>query len=157
MSTDVNEIYAVALEKLNGYLAKHNCRRTPEREAVLRAVCEMKGNFDLDGLRLQMEGNEGLKVSRATLFNNIETLHKAAIVLKLYTAKSARYELQLSGTPSIYLHCDLCDKLQKLHKPDVTQRLRYIRCQQLSISQTVLFLDGICKSCERALKRKKKG
>lgn len=154
MSNETNETYALALEKLNGYLAKHNCRKTQERETVLRAVCEMKGNFNLDELYRQMEERDGIKVSRATLFNNMETLHRAAIVLKLYTSKCARYELQLSIAPCIYIYCEQCEKLQKLHKPDIAQHLRNIRCQQLNISQTVLYLSGTCKKCERALKRK---
>ena len=154
MSNETNETYALALEKLNGYLAKHNCRKTQERETVLRAVCEMKGNFNLDELYRQMEESDGIKVSRATLFNNMETLHRAAIVLKLYTSKCARYELQLSIAPCIYIYCEQCEKLQKLHKPDIAQHLRNIRCQQLNISQTVLCLSGTCKKCERALKRK---
>ena len=153
MSSETNETYALALEKLNGYLAKHNCRKTQERETVLRAVCEMKGNFNLDELYRQMEKSDGIKVSRATLFNNMETLHRAAIVLKLYTSKCARYELQLSIAPCIYIYCEQCEKLQKLHKPDIAQHLRNIRCQQLNISQTVLCLSGTCKKCERALKR----
>ena len=153
MSNETNETYALALEKLNGYLAKHNCRKTQERETVLRAVCEMKGNFNLDELYRQMEESDGIKVSRATLFNNMETLHRAAIVLKLYTSKCARYELQLSIAPCIYIYCEQCEKLQKLHKPDIAQHLRNIRCQQLNISQTVLCLSGTCKKCERALKR----
>lgn len=156
MSTETNDIYALELEKLNDYLSRHNCRKTPEREAVLYAVCEMKGNFDLEELGMKMEQGNGLKVSRATLFNNVEILHKASILLKLYTCKSARYELQLSKKPYIYLYCEHCDKLQRLHKPDVAQHLRNIRCQQLALSQTILYLSGTCKNCERAIKRKAK-
>lgn len=156
MSNETNEIYSLAIEKLNEYLARHNCRKTPEREAVLRFVCEMKGNFDLDELGRQMEKGNGLRVSRATLFNNMETLRKAGLVLKLYTSKCARYELHMSKKPCIYIHCENCDRLQRLHKPEITQHLRNIRCQQLVLSQTVLYLSGTCKNCERALRRKAK-
>lgn len=63
---------------LTNYLELNNRRKTPERYAILEAVYDMDGHFTLDELGEKLSEEDKFPVSRATLYNTLETFSRIA-------------------------------------------------------------------------------
>ena len=66
---------------LNKYLLENNLRKTPERYIILKHIYKTKTHFDIDFLYKKI--NEKEKISKATIYNNLEILSKAKLIKKI--------------------------------------------------------------------------
>ena len=74
------------------YLEGKAHRKTPERFAILEEIYASNKHFDVDDLYFQMK-KKNYRVSRATIYNNIELMIDANLVRKhQFGDKKARYE-----------------------------------------------------------------
>ena len=89
--------------KLTEYLTLKRMRKTPERYEILRIVVQTKGLFTVDELTEIMSKDARFKVSRATVFNVLELLNEAQIIVKHTLTRAAQYECHLHGKPLICL------------------------------------------------------
>ena len=105
---DAEDIIASAAQRLTEFLTAKNMRKTPERNEILRAACRIPGIFTIDQLDEQIRQQGRLQVSRTTLFNNLETLVEAQLLIKHTLARAAHYELNMKPAPKAYLVCDHC-------------------------------------------------
>ena len=134
---------------LNNYLIENNLRQTPERYIILKYIYKIKTHFDIDYLYNRINKKE--KISKATIYNNLEILTQAKLIKQLYFNNNRiLYEKSLNKTQHDHLICNSCGKIQEFCDP----RIRYIldgikKTTNFQVKSHSLNVYGICNNTEK--------
>tara|TARA_Y100000994_G_C15376538_1_gene311375 strand:- start:77 stop:505 length:429 start_codon:yes stop_codon:yes gene_type:complete len=138
-------------ELLNKYLKANNLRQTPERYIVLKYIYKINNHFDIDYLYSFINQKE--KISKATIYNNIEVFIKAKLVKQLqFNNSKVLYEKSLQKIQHDHLICNQCGKINEFCDPRIQNILVGIeKTTNFQIQSHSLNVFGNCnnKNCSK--------
>lgn len=147
------DILQSSSDLLRAYLDEHQLRHTPERFAILAAVCKLQ-RFTIDELRASLED---LTVSRATIYNTLSLFEDAKLVYRLskeFGVRTAQYELVKSSESSVRIICQRCGRVGIVKDPTINRMLADKRWSNFVPDHFSLYVFGNCKVCRRSAKNK---
>jgi Fur family ferric uptake transcriptional regulator len=125
-------------------------RSTPERFAILDAVLESQGHFDVEGLYYRLI-TKGIKVSKATVYNTLELLQECGLVSKYrFAENTSRYEKAFGRPHHHHLICLECgdiiefvnEKLERIQDDVCTEK-------NFKAQSSTLQIFGSCSKCKK--------
>lgn len=137
------------------YLNANGHRKTPERFAILDTIYSIDGHFDIDSLYSLMLDTKKFRVSRATLYNTIDLLINARLVIKHQFTNSSQYEKSYNRETHHHQICTQCGKVTEFQDQDLQEAIEQCKLSRFSQSHYSLYIYGLCSKCQRANKRKK--
>lgn len=121
ITQDNNQIFEQVKNILDNYLSQKKLRKTLERYYVLREIYNINGHFEIEELYQRMK-NKKYRVSRATLYNNMEIFTDAGLVIKhQFGTQSAQYERAYNYRQHDHLICTDCEKVFEFCDPRIIQ------------------------------------
>ncbi len=136
---------------LNKYLTENNLRQTPERYIVLKYIYKISSHFDIDYLYEYINKKE--KISRATIYNNLEIFTKAKLIKQLqFNNNKILYEKSLQKTQHDHLICNNCGKINEFCDPRIQNILDGIeKTTNFHVKSHSLNIYGDCcnENCEK--------
>tara|TARA_B100001250_G_scaffold195478_1_gene167915 strand:- start:1166 stop:1594 length:429 start_codon:yes stop_codon:yes gene_type:complete len=105
-------------ELLNLYLLENNLRQTPERYIILKYIYQIASHFDIDFLYNSINKKE--KISKATIYNNLEILSQAKLIKKSsFNNNRILYEKSLNKKQHDHLICNDCGEIFEFCDPRI--------------------------------------
>jgi len=105
-------------ELLNQYLVENNLRQTPERYIILKYIYQINTHFDIDFLYNSINKKE--KISKATIYNNLEILSQAKLIkTSSFNNNKILYEKSLNKKQHDHLICNDCGEIFEFCDPRV--------------------------------------
>lgn len=135
------------------YLQNKGLRRTQERFAILDAIYSIEGHFTMEELLDVMNASK-FHVSRATLYNTMELLTAAHLVIRHKFANSSQYEKSFNMTTHFHRICMSCGSVTEVQDDKLRQVIENAHSKGFSIDHTVLYMYGTCSKCIAAKRRK---
>lgn len=130
------------------FLSRKRMFYTRERALIFRAVYARQDHFSVDDLMFHMQ-NEGLKVSRATLYRSLSHLAESGILVEAdFGHGHIHYERALNQDPHEHLVCKKCGEVEEVRDEAYQQALRTLAEThgfRLETHRTQMF--GICRKC----------
>lgn len=136
------------------YLRANGHRKTPERYAILDAIYSIKGHFDMETLHDMLLNHENFRVSRATLYNTIELLLNAKLVIKHQFGNSSQYERSYKMNTHHHLICTECGQVTEFQNDELQHAIASSPMKRFQMSHYTLYIYGMCRKCANQKKRR---
>lgn len=144
-----------AKEILTLFLERSNMRKTPERYAILEAVYKANRHVTADGLFADMESSP-FRVCRVTVYNTLELLYKANLVVRHQFETVVEYEFRHSGAFHYHRVCTECGTIEEFKSTVLTKSLELIKVKGFRVEDHALYLYGTCSKCRARISRQNK-
>ena len=141
-------------QTLTEYLRQNGHRKTSERFAILDAIYSIKGHFSMETLHDKLLNQEHFRVSRATLYNTIELLLDAKLVIKHQFGNSSQYERSYNVDTHHHLICTECGQVTVMPNNEFQRIIASSPMKRFQMSHYSLYIYGTCRKCINAKKRK---
>ena len=142
------KMYIKMQQQLDAYLDQKHLRRTEERERILRVICAFKRHFDAHQLWEQVK-KENFHVSRATVYNTLDVLVEAKVLIcHSLNASTRQYELLHVAETHAHLICTACGNIRELRSKSLQINLSTVQTNRFTPSYHCLYIYGLCKQCK---------
>ena len=150
-----NEYIAIQ-RQFDDYLERKHLKRTEERHKVLEAICAFKGHFDVNMILNQLQKSQ-FSVSRATIYNTLEILIDADVVIRHpLNGTMQQYELCCLSTNHTHLVCTQCGSIRKISSKEQPIDPSAMRKNLFTPAYYCLYIYGLCAKCRQQQKGKNK-
>ena len=138
------------LEQFQGLLRRDGHRVTEERLRLFREIYAQHDHIHADQLLETMKAR-GLKISRATLYRNLDLMERYGFVKKQRLAGDRYlYEHVHAGMRHDHLFCAGCGKVVEFVSPGIEAMQREIcRSHGFDPDQHTLQIQGLCLDCKQ--------
>ena len=126
-------------------------RVTSERLHLFREVYAQHGHIDAEALLESMQ-RQGLKISRATLYRNLDLLVRYGFVTRQRLASNRfLYEHVHAGQRHDHLVCRRCGRVAEFVSPAIEAMQREIcRAHDFDPEEHTLQIHGLCLECAQS-------
>lgn len=130
------------------YLKSRGMRRTEERMALFEEIYRQHGHIDADALLSSLE-DAGRKISRATVYRNLDLLVECGLVTKQRLGGDRYlYEHVHAAQHHDHLVCSECGRVVEFISPAIGALLGEIcRAHDFSKAHHRLQISGLCNGC----------
>ena len=153
---DKTESLRQARQILSDYVRVNSLRYTQERETLLDAIYLTEAPFSAEAMAKQMSEKRRMRVSRATVYNNLGLFERAGLVRKVYINEQVLFERTDRNRGVIRLLCSSCGKVTEMNDDRVKHQIEEMRTRRFTMTGWSLNVYGLCSTCMTALKRKQK-
>lgn len=140
---------------LTSYLEANNCRKTPERYAILDAIYSIGGYFTMEELVTKLSEVNFL-VSRATLYNAMRLFMELRLVIRHRFQSGTKYEACYANDNHCHLICTVCGRIVEAEIPEIAKAFSGAKMRRFRKGCYSLYVYGMCSSCQYRMKRNKK-
>ena len=143
MTTTEEDIIA-AIEKLDAYIRKHRIRQSAERRMILEKIMRLDAHFTARSLHSLMQGAE--RVSLATVYNTLELLQKAGLIVK-HPFAEPEYETTARSRTHHHRICIQCGAIKEFSDQKMEKAIKQRTFSAFAPEYSSLYLYGLCKKC----------
>lgn len=132
------------------FIRSRGMRLTPERIALLEEVYRQHGHIDAEEILAGLR-DSGQKVSRATVYRNLELLVECGLVQRQRLGRNRfLYEHVHTGQRHDHLACGDCGRVVEFVSPAIQAMLNEIcRAHSFSREERQIQILGLCEACAR--------
>ena len=148
--------YIAIQRQFDDYLERKHLKRTEERHKVLEVICTFKGHFDLNMILDHLQKRR-FTVSRATIYNTLEILIDADVVIRHpLNGNTQQYELCCLSTNHTHLVCTQCGSIRKISSQEQPIDPSIMRKNRFMPTYYCIYIYGQCAKCRQKQKGKDK-
>ena len=148
--------YIAIQRQFDDYLERKHLKRTEERHKVLEVICTFKGHFDVNMI-LDLLQKKQFTVSRATIYNTLEILIDADVVIRHpLNGYTQQYELCCLSTNHTHLVCTQCGSIRKISSQEQPIDPSIMRKNRFMPAYYCIYIYGQCAKCRQKQKGKDK-
>ena len=149
---DVNKIRDVFTQ----YLTEKALRKSSVRDMILEHICQIKGHFDVEMLLQRLEA-DNFHVSRASIYNSIELLMDANLVVRhQFSSMLVQYELKSVAATHNHAVCTCCNTVKEYKNDKTATDIANHKIMKFTHEYHSLYIYGICSKCKFRLNLQKK-
>jgi Fur family ferric uptake transcriptional regulator len=151
---DANKI----CEAFTQYLTEKSLRKSTVRYMILEHICHIRGHFDVEMLLQQLDEHH-FRVSRASIYNIIELLMDAGLIIRhQFSSQLVQYELKFVAATHHHAVCTYCGAVREFKNDKTSKEIANHKIIKFAYEYHAVYVYGICSKCKFRLnlqKRKK--
>lgn len=135
--------------RYKAFLAEQGMLFTRERATILEAVYKREDHFSADDLLFHMR-QDGMEVSRATLYRNLKLLCTAGLLLEADFGHGHTHYERAATTQHEHLVCEKCGSVTEVSAGRFAEAVQQVAATQgFTIEHHQLRIFGTCKKCQK--------
>lgn len=136
-----------ACQKFEEYLQCKKLKKTPERFAILNCLYSNEGHYDVEMLYTFLKTE--CRVSKATIYNNLQLLLDSHLVTRIVLDNQTAYYERATLKPHHHIICRKCGRITNLQDQGLINMLRTWQTKNFRTEVATLILYGKCKRCKQ--------